>query len=518
MTTLQPGASFAGNQVVRLIGSGTFGHVYEARRLPVGRRIALKVLHPHLAAHPEAFARFQREGEIVARLEHPHVVTVLDVGVFEGRPFIVMPLLEGETLAQRIARTGAIAPHEALDLFLPVLSAVEMIHSHHVVHRDLKPENIFLDRAMAGQVIPRVLDFGIAKLEEASVALTQTSAQMGSPFYMPPEQVRGALHTDARSDIWSLGVILFEMLTGQRPFTGATVAEVFVAIGRGPTPSVRAWSPTASAGFDEAIASALQKEPSQRWQSARDFATALLPLASESTRSYWESAFRTPLDRTMMDGAPARPPLGLAPTVQNVPSRTNPLAGAPPPPTPAMDSTAFLDQTPMAPSGTLQQTFYSEPTPPPSATPPPAPMRPSRPSAAPSVPAHAAPASPSKSPAATQFMPQGVAGTMLADGPPAPVSAPPSAAAYVPPGFADIVKSVGSTPPHSPSTPGLGPWTPSTAPLVSTARKSRRRWVLAAVVAVLALASTAIVIAVVAADDEPLPPPAPVVIPTNAPP
>ena len=208
MTTLAPGATFAGNQIVRPIGSGTFGHVYEARRLPVGRRVALKVLHPHLATHQEALARFQREGEIVAQLEHPHIVTVLDVGVFEAQPYIVMPLLEGETLAERIARTGAIATHEALDLLLPVLSAVDMIHTHHVVHRDLKPENIFLDRGMAGQVVPRVLDFGIAKLEEASVALTQTSAMMGSPYYMSPEQAQESKHIDASSDQWSLAVML----------------------------------------------------------------------------------------------------------------------------------------------------------------------------------------------------------------------------------------------------------------------------------------------------------------------
>jgi len=380
------------------------------------------------------------------------------------------------------------------------------------VHRDLKPENIFLDRGMAGQVVPRVLDFGIAKLEEANVALTQTSAMMGSPFYMPPEQVQGALHTDARSDIWALGVILFEMLTGQRPFTGATTAEVFVAIGHGATPSVRAWSPAVSPGLDVAIAGALQKDPSRRWQSARDFAMALLPEASASTRGYWESAFRAPLDHTMMDGAPARPPIGVSPSVMNVPSRTNPLPGVPPPPTADLGSTAFLDHAPYAPSGVLPHTFYSEPTPPPSATTPPSPVSRSHPSVAPA--AAVIPSRPSapQGPAATQFMPQGVAGTMLVDG---PAGSPPAPSGpYVPPGYADIVKSVGSNPSHSPSVPGLGSWTtpsPTSAP-----RKSRRRWVIAAALVIVVLVTTGIVLAMFT-DDPPLPPPAPVVIPTSVP-
>jgi serine/threonine protein kinase len=426
----EPGRIVGGHQIVRQLGTGTFGSVYEARRMPIGRRVALKVLHQRFATHAEVTQRFLREAEVVARLEHPNIVGVIDLGVHEGRPFLTMQLLEGETLAQRITR-GAMTVDDALEHILPILSAVEAAHHHGVVHRDLKPENIFLELLSTGRVESRLLDFGIAKLEEASLAMTGTSAMMGTPYYMPPEQVAGAIHADARSDVWALGAILFEMVTGARPFQGDTIADIFMAITVHPTPSIRSLRPGLPVALDAVISHALAKKPEARWPAARDLAMALLPLANATLRAQWEESFSDPFDGTMVETSAPRQrsevtqKLGTIvpdsyavephrPAPRSVQERvTQPPAAAP------SASTLFVDGVKAPAHESPASTLFVEDVKVPSQAASPASTMFVDDVKAPSI------STPRYDPSArpppvsnTSFVPHGAAGTMLSDGPP----------------------------------------------------------------------------------------------------
>ncbi len=185
---LQPGTMFGPYEVVRRIGEGAFGSVYEALRQPLKKRTALKVLHAEFIRHEEVLERFLREAEIVAQVEHPHIAGVFDVGVVEEQPFIAMEFLEGEDLAALLKREGTLAVEPAVDLMLAVMSAVVTVHGKGIVHRDLKPDNIFLARQSTGAMVPKLLDFGIAKVSDAKKSLTLTNAVVGTPYYSPPSR------------------------------------------------------------------------------------------------------------------------------------------------------------------------------------------------------------------------------------------------------------------------------------------------------------------------------------------
>jgi tRNA A-37 threonylcarbamoyl transferase component Bud32 len=286
---LAPGAIFGGYEIVRRLGAGAFGEVYEALRLPLKKRTALKVLHPELARHAEVTARFRREAELVAQVEHPHIVGVFDVGAHEGRPYIAMEYLDGESLAKRLAREGTLPVATTVDLTLAVMSAVATVHARGIVHRDLKPDNLFLARLSTGETQPKLLDFGIAKVREAG--LTLTGAVMGTPLYMSPEQAQGSKGVDAASDQWALGVIVFECLTGRAPFAGDSLLELLVAITSGPIPRLCAADPSLPPALDAAVARALERRATARWPSVRAFGAALLPFASPGARARWAEFF-----------------------------------------------------------------------------------------------------------------------------------------------------------------------------------------------------------------------------------
>ena len=206
--------------IVRHLGSGAFGAVYEAHKRPLDKRIALKLLHKHKALDTSVVARFMQEARAAASLRHPHIVEVDDVGVLDGVPFLAMEFLEGESLAARLTREGPLSIATTLSLMLPIFSAVAAVHDRGIVHRDLKPENIHLWKPFAGRVHPKLLDFGIAKVREGQQgqSLTQMGAIMGTPAYMSAEQWGGSKNATAASDQWALGAILFECLTGRLPF------------------------------------------------------------------------------------------------------------------------------------------------------------------------------------------------------------------------------------------------------------------------------------------------------------
>jgi eukaryotic-like serine/threonine-protein kinase len=257
----------------RELGRGGMATVYLARDLRHDRPVALKVLHPELAATmgPE---RFQREIRLAARLQHPHVLTVLDSGETAGRLWFTMPFVEGESLRDRLRRERQLPADAALRIATEAARGLEYAHQHGVVHRDVKPENILL----TGDGSTLVADFGIARAlsaAEGDEKLTETGLAVGTPAYMSPEQAAGDRGLDARTDIYSLAAVLFEMLAGQPPYTGATTQALMVKRLTEPAPSVRAVRPNLPEPVDEAIRKALSPVPADRFASMTQFAAAL---------------------------------------------------------------------------------------------------------------------------------------------------------------------------------------------------------------------------------------------------
>ena len=220
-------------RLVRLLGEGGFAIVWSATHLVTRRQVALKLLKEEFAADRNVRQRFLREARAASAVRHPNVIAIQDVFEEEGgRPVIVMDLLEGESLGERVRRTGALPLQDTAAVLLPVLSAVECAHGLGIVHRDLKPDNIFLAAGPGDAVAVKVLDFGIAKLTARdgdaarSGGLTRTGALLGTPYYMSPEQIFGDGEVDARSDVWSLGVILYECLAGVRPTQAESIGQI----------------------------------------------------------------------------------------------------------------------------------------------------------------------------------------------------------------------------------------------------------------------------------------------------
>ncbi|MBP6830177.1 MAG: serine/threonine protein kinase [Deltaproteobacteria bacterium] len=277
------GSMFGRYRVVRQIGRGGMGAVYEAVHSDLEKRVALKVLLPSTASQTELVARFEREARAAARVRHPNVVDVSDVGVEAGVAWLVMEHLEGEDLSGLLRREGALPLSRVAELMLPVLGAVEAAHSLGVVHRDLKPENIFLARMRDGTIVPKVLDFGISKMAPAGggPALTSTGIMMGTPCYMSPEQAQSSRGVDGRSDQFSIGVILYECATGRRPFEGETFFSILTAIVEGRYVRPRELCPGLPERFEAMVVRALERSPDARFPSVAALAEELRACSSE---------------------------------------------------------------------------------------------------------------------------------------------------------------------------------------------------------------------------------------------
>ena len=293
--TFPPGTELGRYQIIRLLGRGGMGAVYEANHRDLKKRVAIKTLHPALAAMPEARTRFLREGEAASRIRHPNVVDVTDVATQGSVSYMVMEFLEGEDLSSLIARTGALSIARSVEILLPVFGAIAVAHDEGVIRRDLKPENIFLVRTRFGGTEPKVLDFGISKMTSSgsgnTLALTGTGATMGTPYYIAPEQVRSAAGVDARSDQYALGAILYECVTGHRAHEGSTIYEVIRSVGDGAFLPPRARRPDTPPDIERAILRAMSLEPAQRFPSIHEFARAILPFASDGARARWTPSF-----------------------------------------------------------------------------------------------------------------------------------------------------------------------------------------------------------------------------------
>jgi tRNA A-37 threonylcarbamoyl transferase component Bud32 len=273
-------------RVDRVLGVGGMGVVVAAVHLQLDQRVALKFMLPEALAQTTLVERFAREARAAARLRSDHVARVLDVGTLEsGSPYMVMEYLEGSDLGTVIERNGRMPIDMAVDCVLQACDAIAEAHSVGIVHRDLKPRNLFLTTRNDGSPLVKVLDFGISKhAAPGDMSLTRSTEVIGSPNYMSPEQLKSAREVDARSDIWALGVILYELLTGQVPFVAESVAQlvalVLMELPR-PIESLRAEVP---ADLKRAIARCLEKDPALRFASIADLALALQPFAPPGAR------------------------------------------------------------------------------------------------------------------------------------------------------------------------------------------------------------------------------------------
>ncbi len=272
-------------RIDRVLGEGGMGVVVAATDTQLERRVAIKFLLPGALANPEIVARFSREARAAAKIHSEHVVRIIEVGELDaGTPYMVMEYLEGGDLAERI-RSERVSPSDAARFVLQACEALAEAHAAGIVHRDLKPANLFLAQQPDRSVSVKVLDFGISKVPVGTGGITSTQAVMGSPHYMSPEQLVSAKHVDHRSDVWSLGIVLYEMLAGSPPFTADTMPEIVAKILQSPLPSLRAVRPDAPAEMEQVIARCTEKDPSSRFRDVADLAHALVAFAPDAERS-----------------------------------------------------------------------------------------------------------------------------------------------------------------------------------------------------------------------------------------
>ena len=308
MKELLPNATLSHYRIVSKIGAGGMGEVYLAEDTRLGRKVALKLLAEELTQNRDRLSRFDQEAYAASALNHPNIITIYEMGDEGGRHFIATEFIDGVTLRKHLSSAPMDFP-EVLNIAIQIAGALEEAHAAGIIHRDIKPENIMIRRT--GHV--KVLDFGLAKLTEASVSedeadteavtrarvLTDAGVVMGTSQYMSPEQARGK-PIDARTDIWSLGVVLYEMVAGRPPFSGATRTDVIVAIAKGDPLPIARFAPTVPAEFNWIVMKALRKEVDERYQTIRE-------LDSDLKKLRQRVQFQTELERSMGPASPTGP-------------------------------------------------------------------------------------------------------------------------------------------------------------------------------------------------------------------
>ena len=346
---LRVGELLAGKyRVERVLGRSGMGVVYLAEHIALERQVAIKFLLAAADASGELRERFRREAKVLAKLETPHVVRVFDVGVIDSvGPYIVMEYLEGEDLAQILKRERSLSVERACALLFQAAKGLAAAHAEGIVHRDVKPGNLFVIRDEDGSDVVKVIDFGIAKMGDSidgSHAITQTESLMGSPRYMSPEQLRDPMSTDARSDVWSLGITLYEALTGAPPFRGDSLPQLMFSILDEDAPPLALVLPRVPAGLQPVIDDALEKDRARRTGSASAFARSLAPFSGaaatriasasiphESTPEHDERttvATRVPsMPRVASPDADARTRVTPGRTRHSLPAEPNPFIG-----------------------------------------------------------------------------------------------------------------------------------------------------------------------------------------------
>jgi len=291
--SLLPGQVLAGKyRALRVLGKGGMGVVVAAEHIDLHERVALKLMLPDALESDEAMARFLREARAAVKIKGEHVARVLDVGRLEtGEPYIVMEYLEGTDLGALLDKSGPLPIKEAVEYLLQACEALAEAHALGIIHRDLKPANLFLARRPDGSALVKVLDFGISKIlprrtsqDPMDVSITNTRQILGTPLYMPPEQLDSSRNTDMTSDIWSLGAILFELLTGAVPFDGKTLQELRHRIRTEPAPALRSHRQEAPRELEAVVQRCLEKDPEKRFPNVAELATALSDFAPARAR------------------------------------------------------------------------------------------------------------------------------------------------------------------------------------------------------------------------------------------
>ncbi|HEX2673206.1 MAG TPA: protein kinase [Polyangiaceae bacterium] len=310
-------------RVESVLGSGGMGVVVAAVHVELNQRVALKFLLPHALESGEAASRFLREARAAVKIDSEHVARVLDVGRLEnGAPYMVMEYLEGTDLSLH-PRGADLAIDDAIDFVLQACAAMAVAHAAGIVHRDLKPANLFVTKRPDGSNLLKVLDFGISKMSvlEASANLTNSQAIMGSPLYMSPEQGQSARNVDARTDIWSLGVILYELLTGDAPFPGESLGEVLSAVITLTPKSIRAVRPEVPEALEKAVLRALEKPVERRFQNIGELSAALVEFAPVRSQVLHDRVSGV-MSRAGLSSVP--PPPSMPPRASSIPVARDP--------------------------------------------------------------------------------------------------------------------------------------------------------------------------------------------------
>ena len=308
---VEPGEILAGKyRIERVLGAGGMGVVVAAHHIELDERVAIKFLLPQAVKSPEAVARFTREARAAIKIKSHHVARITDVGTLEsGAPYMVMEYLEGQDLSAMVRERGALPVAEAVELVIQACDAIAEAHALGIVHRDLKPANLFCVQGADGLPAVKVLDFGISKVTTLDgLDMTRTTAVMGSPFYMSPEQMTSAKSVDARADIWALGVVLYELLAGRPPFQGETLPELSVRIATETPPPLRNYRPDLPDGIEQVILRCLEKDREQRYANVAELVSALVEFGPKRLRTSAERISRIIQNAGLSKSAVQLPP------------------------------------------------------------------------------------------------------------------------------------------------------------------------------------------------------------------
>jgi serine/threonine protein kinase len=287
---LSSGTTLLGKyRVEEILGTGGMGRVVRAAHLYLNQPVAIKILLPQMAENAETVSRFLREGQSAANLRSEHIARVFDVGMIDHVPYMVMEYLDGNDLNQILRHHGPQSPPIVCDLMLQACEGIAEAHALGIVHRDIKPSNFFITRKPDGSMLLKILDFGISKTPVNITELTGTQTVIGTPTYMAPEQMKSGRSADARSDIWSMGIVMYQLLSGRPPFLGESYAELVFKVGADAPPPIQVPLP---AGLGELIFRCLEKDPRQRQQNVGELARMLAPFASDPIAAA-QSAART---------------------------------------------------------------------------------------------------------------------------------------------------------------------------------------------------------------------------------
>jgi eukaryotic-like serine/threonine-protein kinase len=298
--------------LLKKIGSGAMGAVYKARQVSTQRDVALKVLFQHVADNPKLVERFHREAKVTTALNHPNIVHGLDCGEDLGFHYFAMEFVGGESLQKWLARVGRLSLGDALYIILNCARALEHAHANDIVHRDIKPDNILITR----EGVPKVGDFGMVKVLDEEMSLTQTGHAVGTPWYMPLEQAKNAKDTDGRCDIYALGCVFYACLTGRPPFTGKTLVEVIQAKERGSFPPARQCNKEVPERVDLILAKMTLKKPGDRYQTCADL---IKDLESVGLANISLSFLHAPAPATMLAGDAVTPRPDTLPATSRTP-------------------------------------------------------------------------------------------------------------------------------------------------------------------------------------------------------